>query len=104
MWAAVLMNHKTFGVINNNGVKTGGSRFKGFLERRVCRGELMFSSASRQNVALWHMNTTKTIKTELKTCAVRSRRTTSRTWRQISEETVRRRNLCRVHFTSTTKR
>ncbi|MCI4390463.1 hypothetical protein PGIGA_G00122930 [Pangasianodon gigas] len=85
-----------------------GSRFKGFLERRVCRGELMFSSASRHNVAFWHMNiintintvnTINTINTGLNTCAVRSRRTTSRTWRQISDETARRRN-----FTTTTER
>ncbi|KAL6467452.1 hypothetical protein MHYP_G00231290 [Metynnis hypsauchen] len=61
----------------------------------VCRGELMFSSASRQNIARWHMKTSDTVGLKR---AVRSRATTSRTWSPIGEEKLRNKDICALIF------
>ncbi|KAL7851741.1 hypothetical protein AOLI_G00220970 [Acnodon oligacanthus] len=61
----------------------------------VCRGELMFSSASRHNTARWHMKTSDTVGLKR---AVRSRSTTSRTWSPIGEEKLRSKDIYALIF------
>ncbi|KAL0984762.1 hypothetical protein UPYG_G00146570 [Umbra pygmaea] len=58
----------------------------------VRRGELMFSSASRENNAHRHMNTSDLA--GLKCAARSSPNTTLRTWSPIGEEKLRRIHLC----------
>lgn len=65
----------------------------------VCRGELMFSSAPRQNNAHWHM---KTLDLAGHRSAVRGRlRATSRTWGPVGGERLKRRETCFVNLDTT---
>lgn len=64
----------------------------------VRRGELMFSSASRENNAHWHMKTSDPAGHK---CAARGRqKTTSRTWGPIGGERLKR-DVYSVNFLTT---
>ncbi|KAL3980418.1 hypothetical protein ACER0C_016491 [Sarotherodon galilaeus] len=66
--------------------------------RIVRRGELMFSSVSRENNAYWHM---KTSDPAGRKCAARGRqKTTSRTWGPIGGERLKR-DVYSVNFLTT---
>ncbi|RVE62912.1 hypothetical protein OJAV_G00162650 [Oryzias javanicus] len=64
----------------------------------VCRGELMFSSAPRENIAHWHMKTSDLAGPK---SAARSRqKTTSRTWGPTGGERLKK-DLCFVNILPT---
>ncbi|KAJ8405032.1 hypothetical protein AAFF_G00329530 [Aldrovandia affinis] len=73
----------------------------GFSWSTVRRGELMFSSASRQNSAYWHMKTPNLA--GLKRTERSGPTPTSRTWIPIGEEKLRGKEV-RILYFFTTKR
>ncbi|KAI1894843.1 hypothetical protein AGOR_G00119920 [Albula goreensis] len=73
----------------------------GFSWSTVCRGELMFGSASRQNSAYWHMKAP--IPAGLRRTERSGPKPTSRTWSPIGEEKLREEDV-RILYFLTTKR
>ncbi|KAG7469072.1 hypothetical protein MATL_G00124880 [Megalops atlanticus] len=71
----------------------------GFSCSTVRRGELMFSSASRQNSAYWHMKTSSPA--GLRRTERSGPTPTSRTWSPIGEEKLRTKEARKLYFLST---
>ncbi|KAG9337124.1 hypothetical protein JZ751_029715 [Albula glossodonta] len=75
-----------------------GVETPGFSWSTVCRGELMFGSASRQNSAYWHMKAP--ILAGLRRTERSGPKPTSRTWSPIGEEKLREEDVRDTQFES----